>query len=124
MDTITKDQRDAIAARAKAVRDFLGNRTSYLAAEVAHLNPPTNDETAQAELFDWMHEKPSRAFLYPFQDTLTNWTGIVFARITHSGREYRSNLGDKRRSVRAIGINGVAYAGTIYETYARMKATK
>lgn len=85
-----------------------------------------NDHRGLVEEYRWIHCPPDRAFLYPGDTTngkqvVTNWTGIIFGEIIHRGANWRSNFGDRRESIRMRGTNGHTYAGTIYETYIRLR---
>jgi hypothetical protein len=132
MNALTPEQALAIRARVDALRAYLGKRTSYTPAEVAHLNPPTNDELSALELFEFMRDKPARYFLYiketaPDQLWLaTTWTGERLGHVVH-GREYRDNLGGVRVPVTVRAGNGCTYHGTYFKSagnYARVRKAK
>lgn len=60
------DQQTAtsIRAREEALRAFLAGRTSYKPEEVAHLNPPTNEERSALEIFELHRDKPETFMAY------------------------------------------------------------
>ena len=100
---------------------------SYPAAEgKARPDYVSNDERGLVEEYEWLTDPPDRYFAYPASNdmTITNWTGIVLGAVTYRGDHWRSNFGDWRRSIRMRGTNGRDYAGIIYGTYARLRATK
>lgn len=135
---ITKYQAADIRARDEALRAWLKaeKRNSYHPNELpAGLNPPTNDERSQCEIYEFLNDPPEQYFCYIVRDKAdpniwiaSNWPGVALSEgRCVLGAEYRSNMGDKRRSVRFRGINGVVYAGTFYcgaGDYARVKAVK
>lgn len=136
---ITKYQAASIRARDAALHAWMqANKTnSYKPEELpAELQPTvTNAERSDWEIFEFLHDPPQSYFCYIVRDEenagcwiATNWPG---ARLSEGravlGAEYRSNMGDKRRSVCFRGINGLCYAGTFYcgaGNYARVKAVK
>jgi hypothetical protein len=134
---ITKYQAADIRARDAALSAWMkANKTnSYRREELpAEINPPTNDERSQCEIFEFLHDPPQTYFCYIVKDKesgrwiVSNWPGAPLSegRVI-LGNEYRSNVGDKRRSVWFRAINGKCYAGTFYcgaGDYARVKMTK
>jgi hypothetical protein len=134
---ITKYQAADIRARDAALHAWMkANKTnSYRREELpAEINPPTNDERSDCELFEFLHDPPRMYFCYVVQDKesgrwkVSNWPGAPLSegRVI-LGNEYRSNVGDKRRSVWFRAINGKCYSGTFYcgaGDYARVKVTK
>jgi len=137
MTTITKEQRDSIMAREQTLtayckeQGFTSKRsgwTSYKPEQVAHLNPPTNYERAQVELYDFIHNVPDKYFLYVNEATgkATIWTGVELGNV-HFGAEWRDNFGGKRRAVTVYAVNGRTYHGTYFKSagdYARIKLAK
>jgi len=135
---ITKYQAADIRARDAALHEWMrANKTnSYKPKELpAGINPPTNEERSQAEIFEFLHDPPKEYFCYIVRDktdpniwVACNWPGASLSEgRAVLGQVYRSNLGDKRRPVWFRGINGVAYAGIFYcgaGNYARVKAVK
>ena len=121
-----------IRRRDEALCTWLGKRTSYHPDELpADINPPTNEERSAVEVFEFMRDKPDKYVVYV---KVTNgrvceavtWTGEIYGRGT-VGREYTSNMGDKRRSIRFLAITGDTYAGTYYcgtSDYARVRKVK
>lgn len=138
MQTIDKQTRDAWHAHDAALHAWMraNNRNSYRSEELpAQLLPTlTNEQQADIEMFDWLNDPPVKYFAYTKSDKfgltgshITNWTGRELARIVHRGSVYRSNMGDRRCSFRAIGSNGLTYSGTAYidaGDYVRMRAIK
>lgn len=117
--------------------------TSADEAQQAQINavaPMSNEERAELETLNFRADCPRPEFLYPAEDVqrapkwafapgfdsmkLTGFMGNVLMSVVQLGAEYRSSFGDTRRSVRATGINGAHYFGTIYGTYARMRPAK
>lgn len=47
-------------------------------------------------------------------DQLTTWMGDRLLTVTTAGDVWRSNFGDRRQCMRALGINGRVYAGVAY----------
>jgi hypothetical protein len=47
-------------------------------------------------------------------DELTTWMGDRLLTVTTAGDVWTSNMGDRRQSLRALGIDGRVYAGTAY----------
>lgn len=138
--TISKAERDAIVRRAERLRQycieqgFTSKRsgwTCYKPEQVAHLNPPSNEELSAVEVFDFVHDKPAKYFVYvnPEKGVVTTWTGDVLGQCT-LGRPYvcpAFNGASTRQSIHVLGINGVRYSGTFYRSsgdFARIKAVK
>ena len=86
----------------------------------------TNALRAELETLLFLSTPLQKEFVYPSQTStnLTGFMGNILMQITRTGREFRSVFGDKRQCVRACGINGAEYYGTIYGTYARMTPCK
>lgn len=89
----------------------------------------TNELRAELETLEFLADPPAKVFCYPSADGghLTGFMGNTLVTVSvygGLGREYRSGLGDVRRSVRGTGINGLRYHGTIYGTYARLSVCK
>ena len=135
---ITKYQAADIRARDAALFAWMkANKTNhYHPSELpTELNPPTNDERSQCEIFEFLHDPPQTYFCYIVKSkadlniwVASNWPGANLSEgRAVLGAEYRSNMGDKRRPVWFRGINGVCYAGTFYcgaGDYASVKAVK
>lgn len=132
---ITKEQRDAIVERSKTLSEYcvkmgFTNKagTSYKPEQVAHLNPPTNDEISAVEVFDFINDPPKKYFLYVNEEKqhVQTWTGDWLGNVTF-GKQWRDCFGGVRVSVRVYAINGRQYAGTYYKSagdYARVKLCK
>lgn len=103
------------------------NKTnSYKPEELPpEINPPTNAERSEAEVFAFLADPPEKYFLYINSKTgqATTWTGQKLGDVRF-GHEYHSNMGDKRQSVRVYAVNGKTYSGTYYKSsgdYARVR---
>lgn len=127
--------RDKHAAAWKRHASFYRNGTSSATPEQqARIKADcgfdfTNEHRAELETLDFLADPPERLFCYPSADgkRLTGFMGNTLVAVSvygGLGHEYRSAFGDKRRSVRGTGINGIRYHGTIYGTYARLVACK
>ncbi|KRR21691.1 hypothetical protein [Bradyrhizobium retamae] len=127
--TLSAESAVAIRNRETALRNWLGNRTSYHPSELpADIIPPTNEERSALEVFEFLRDKPARYFLYINREkgVATTWTGEVLGRVTF-GREYRDNFGGKRIAVRIAAISGDEYHGTYFVSsgdYARVQKVK
>jgi len=116
--------------REAALKAWLGKRCSYHPSEVpADIQPPTNEERSEVELFDWITDPPSRYFAYVANDfgSVTNWIGARLGTVHWRGSEFRDNLGGKRRHFRMMGTNGKLYSGTAYVSagdYCRLREVK
>lgn len=125
MNTITKEQRDEIMARRERLMQYCKEQgftsksgwTSYKPEQVAHFNPPTNDELAQVELYDFIHDVPDKYFLYVSEKTnlATCFTGLELGKVSF-GREWRDNFGGTRRAVTIKAVNGRRYVGTFFKS--------
>jgi hypothetical protein len=96
-----------IRARADALCAFLGTRTFYKAEEVAHLNPPTNEELSALEVFELNRDKPEQFTAYVTWRTdaveakeVTTWTGQRVAVRCDAGPWHTNNMGAKWRQLR------------------------
>jgi hypothetical protein len=92
-------------------------------------HPMTNEEISAAEVAAFIAEKPARYFAYRVdgESKITTWTGEKLGHIQSAGKVYHSNFGDRRMSVRALGVNGVVYSGVAYldaGDYVRLRAVK
>ncbi|WP_407156327.1 hypothetical protein [Bradyrhizobium sp. STM 3557] len=124
--TISAETAATIRNRETALRNWLGNRTSYHPSELpADIIPPTNEERSALEVFEFLRDKPARYFLYINAEkrTATTFTGDTLGTVSF-GREYRDNFGGKRVAVTIRAITGETYHGTYYKSsgdYARIK---
>lgn len=140
VQTISKAERDSIMAREERLKAYCVERgftdkrsgwTSYKPEQVAHLNPPTNGERSQVELFDFVHDVPEKYFLYINEKTnlATTWTGVKLGDVWF-GREYQTpsfGRASKRVPVTIKAVNGRTYHGTYFKSagdYARVKLAK
>jgi len=127
---ITKTQRDDIINRDGQLRAWLGKRCSYHPRELPpDINPPTNEERSEAELFDWIHSPPDKYFAYVSSDfeSIITWTGRRIGTVHWKGDEIRDKKGDKKRHFRMLGTNGKLYSGTAYVSsgdYCRLRQVK
>ncbi len=131
------------ANRAAWLEITKGKRNSISAEESAALTkvaPFTNELRAELETLLFLSTPAQKEFVYPSETLtrankwafapgfgaykLTGFIGNSLMTVTELGAEFTANMGDKRRSVRAVGINGEAYCGTIFGTYARMRPCK
>lgn len=129
---ITKYEAADIRQRDNALHDWLraNKRNSYHPDELpATLKPTcTNEERSNVEVFEFLHNPPRDYFAYVSRESgfVITWTGQALScGRAVIGREYRSNMGDKRRSISFLGINGVEYHGTYYcgaGDYCRVKS--
>lgn len=97
-----------------------------------------NAATSAAEVAAFMADPPGPYFAYwrevgGYRDRLqwgyhiTTWTGDLLATVQTVGIPYTSNMGDRRQSFRARGINGATYSGTAFLSagdYVRMRPVK
>ena len=138
---ITKRERDSIMEREAtlwaycASQGFTSKRTGwtrYKPEQVAHLNPPTNEERSQVEVFDFVTDPPSKYFLYinPEKHAATTFTGDRLGSVRF-GQEYQTpafgGFGSTRVPVTIQAINGRVYHGTYFKSsgdYARIKIAK
>jgi hypothetical protein len=124
--TISAETANDIRNRETALREWMGNRTSYHPDELpAHMNPPTNEERSALEVFEFLRDKPARYFLYinAEKKLATTWTGEELGRVTF-GRTYRDNFGGERVAITVQAVSGDTYHGTYYKSsgdYARVK---
>lgn len=95
-------------------------------AKIAAIAPFTNELRAELETLLFLSSPAQREFVYPSADnrTLTGFMGNALLHVESLGAAFRSNMGDTRRAVRAVGINGSHYVGTIFGTYARLRPAK
>lgn len=120
-------------ANYNAVKEYCRvNKTNGIPVEISKTFPfadeITNELRSKIEVWEFMHEKPLQYFLYISEDEkeANTWKGDFLGNI-HFGREYRSNMGDKRQPVDVFGINGIKYYGIYFKSsgnYARIKAYK
>lgn len=129
MATISAETANDIRNRETALREWIGDRTSYHPDELpAHIKPPSNEERSALEIFEFQRDKPDRYFFYVSRDKglATTWTGEELGRVTF-GRTYRDNFGGERVAITFHAITGDTYHGTYYKSsgdYARVKKTK
>lgn len=99
----------------------------------------TNDELSSIEVFEFCDNPPEKYVAYVGEENkayfmpndgkpvfITTWTG---ERLGHAfmGKPYRSNFGDKRRTIRVYAINKKQYTGTYYYSagnYCRLRLIK
>jgi hypothetical protein len=118
---ITKYEAQSIRQRDAALSAWLktNKRNSYHPDELpAEIKPtPTNAERSNVEVFEFLNDPPAVYFAYVSRESaiVTTWTGQALSvGRAMLGREYRSNMGDKRRAISFFGVNGVQYHGTYY----------
>ena len=92
------------------------------------LDAASNDERSDVEVYEFLTNKPLRYTAYvDHYHTITTWTGQKLGTITHAGKVYRSNFGDKRQHLTIKALNGLTYSATAYLTagdYCHMRAVK
>lgn len=94
----------------------------------------TNEERSRREVAAFLADVPATYFAYQSHDVtvghlrrydmISTWTGAKLAEVESVGTVYRSNMGDRRQSFRAIGINGATYSGIAFLSagdYVRMR---
>jgi len=128
------DQQTAsdIRARESALRAFLGGRTSYRPEEVAHLNPPTNEERSAREVFELHRDKPERFSAYVTWKTgdrsVTTWMGDKVGERCDNSPWHTNNMGAKWRQIRIKPdfcrwyYTGREYESRQFVNFKRMKA--
>jgi hypothetical protein len=99
------DQQQAmdIRNRETALQAFLGQRTSYRPEEVAHLNPPTNEERSALEVFELHRDKPEWFTAYVSwkpNKLITTWMGDRVGVECFVGEWHYNNMGAKWRQLR------------------------
>lgn len=132
---ISEAQASEIRARVDAFERWRNGRTSYHASEVpADVPQTTNEERGRLEQFEVWRDKPSDLFAYikahpHAADTgacvVTVWTGAPLG-YGRWGSVWRSNMGDKRRSV-SVTIAGETYSGTAFVSagdYCRLRKVR
>lgn len=88
----------------------------------------TNDLRSAIETYEFINDPPEKYFLYISEEKrlATTWTGQKLGDV-YFGREFRSNMGDKRINITVYAINGKTYFGTFYKSsgdYARVTIKK
>jgi hypothetical protein len=104
---ISTEQASSIAQRIDALRTFLGGRRSYRPEEVAHLNPPSNEEISSLEVYELHRDKPEQFTAYVTWRTdpveaklITTWTGERVGVRCDAGPWHTNNMGAKWRQLR------------------------
>lgn len=136
---ITQVERNNIVARESALKaycveqGFTNKRgwPSYKSDQVAHLNPPSNEERSAVEVFDFVTNPPDRYFLYINHDKrlATTWTGDKLGDVAFGDEYHCPAFGwrSTRVPVTIKAINGRTYYGTWFKSsgdYARIRAAK
>jgi hypothetical protein len=111
-------------------RELVCGKRNYVTLDDQKLlpEPCTNEEISQIEVYEFVTKFPEEYLLYVNEEKciVTTWTGEKLGRCI-LGREYNSNMGDNRRSIKIWGINHKEYYGTYYQStgdYARVKMYK
>jgi hypothetical protein len=144
MTTLTPAQASDIRAKLDKFDAWLNTKrnkrngwASYRPEDIpADVPRVSNDERSALEVFDFVNNPPAKYFLYIKQETnlletwqhgrATTWTGETLGAVSF-GREWRSNMGDRRVPVTIRAINGRTYVGTYYKStgdYARVRLAK
>jgi hypothetical protein len=107
----------------KGKRNYITKEESESLNQIA---PFSNELRGELETLLFLSTPAQKEFVYPNMDSnkLTGFMGNVLMGVTYKGPKYRGNMGDIRYNVRARGINGISYYGTVYGTYARMSPNK
>nr|WP_298657062.1 hypothetical protein [uncultured Flavobacterium sp.] len=98
------------------------NKTNAIPVEIAntfpYANEVTNELRSAIEAWEFKIKPPQKYLVYVNLEkrVVTTWTGQVLGNITQIGREFRSNMGDKRINIRFKGINTLNYSGTFYKS--------
>lgn len=113
------------------VKNYLKeNKTNAIPVEISKVFPYSNEITnslrSAIETWEFKIKSPQKYIVYVNLEKrlVTTWTGQVLGNITSIGKEYRSNMGDIRVSIRFKGINTLNYSGTYYKSsgdYAHVK---
>lgn len=131
MQIDTREQYDNIRERQALFAAWLGDRHTYLAADVpADVVPVSNEEMSSAEFYDYQRYPELMRFVYVNEETrrVTTWIGDVLGQIVHMGLAYRSGFGRSvRHNITVRGVNGRLYHGQYFVSsgnYARLKLVK
>jgi len=128
---MNEQQATDISVRQAALKVFLGDRTSYRPEEVAHLNPPTNKELSELEVFELHRDKPKRFTAYISwngSDVVSTWVGDRIGDVCDRGRWHTNNFGGIWRQITIKpDFSPEYYTGREYESqqcvnFRRMKA--
>jgi len=100
---------------------------AYKPEEVPENARVTNEERSKLEVYLFLLSPPDRYFCYISEGkkSAATWMGQNLSHWCILGREWRSNMGDKRQNVIFRGINGRFYSGIYYKSsgeYARVRA--
>lgn len=111
-----------LSAYQTAANEYMkANKTNGIPAETCatfpYANEVSNEMRSAIELYEFMNNPPDKYFLYIDEDKAiaTTWTGQQLGSVTF-GKEYKSNMGDKRQSVSIWAVNGHTYYGTYYKS--------
>lgn len=112
---MNQQQANEVRSRQDVLRTFLGDRTSYRPEEVAHLNPPTNAELSELEVFELHRDKPERFTAYVSwggSNIISTWVGDRVAVECRIFPWHTNNFGGKWRqiTIKAGFIEGVEKA--------------
>lgn len=128
-----QSEREAVIIQ-KAIDGEYGKRADSIDGVPASCGTfQQNYDRSALELYYWKTCPPDRYFIYVTapekvgsmtlaSTVVTTWMGQVMGR-AFLGQSYRSNMGDKRRSITVYGNNGREYYGTYFEgagDYARI----
>lgn len=113
------------------LREYLKkNKTNSISVEVSntfpYANEVTNELRSAIETWEFKIKPPQKYTVYVNLEkrVVTTWMGQVLGNITFIGKEYTSNMGDKRINIRFKGINTLTYSGIFYKSsgdYAHVK---
>lgn len=128
-----KEARKKLDAYQTAVDAWMkANKTNGIPGEVTkdfpYASEVNNDLRSKVEKFEFLSEEPVKYFVYVSEKngTATTWTGQKLGDVSF-GREFRSNMGDKRVPISVKALNGLNYYGTFFKSagdYAIIKKSK
>jgi len=130
-DVRARDEKLIQYCREQGFTDKRTGWTSYFPEQVAHLNPPTNEERSRAEVIEFSAKAPAGpyvAYLSADRQRITTWTGETLATVTDITQTSTRNswMSDERGAFTARAINGRRYRGTHNgpQVYCRMRLLK
>jgi|SRR5882724_1537227 len=117
---MNQQQATDISVRQAALKVFLGDRTSYRPEEVAHLNPPTNEELSRLEVFELHRDKPKQFTAYVnsnHSNIVSTWFGDRIGDVCYQGKWHINNFGSKWRQIKIrLDFTYWYYTGREYES--------
>lgn len=129
---LTAQEAEMIRAQYKKHEHWLREvwrKNSYRAEDVpAGCEYPGTEKVSALEVYEFCSDIPDRYFLYIRHETgeAITFGGDLLGSVLF-GREWQSNMGDRRVPITIKAINGYTYYGTYYKDagdYARVKRAK